>query len=84
MDKGRVEAEHGKLDYKDSSDDEEVKLLPHRKDTDETDPPGADIRDVPGHRTLSGMNGCLRRSLSMGLARSGLGGGGGRATSSGV
>ena len=46
VDEGRVEAEHGKLDYKDSSDDEEVKLLPHRKGADEPDPPGADIRDV--------------------------------------
>ena len=41
-----MEAEHGTLDFKDSSDDEEVKLLPHRKGADEPDPPGADIRDV--------------------------------------
>ena len=47
VDEGRVEADYGKLDYKDSSDDEEVKLLPHRKGADEPDPPGADIRDVP-------------------------------------
>ena len=47
LDEGRVEAEDGKLDYEDSSDDEEVKLLPHRKGADEPDPPGADIRDVP-------------------------------------
>ena len=39
VDEGRVVAEHGKLDYKDSSDDEEVKLLPHRKGADEPDPP---------------------------------------------
>ena len=39
MDEGRLEAEHGKLDYRDSSDDEKVRLLPHRK--------GADIRDGP-------------------------------------
>ena len=44
---GRVEAEDGKLDYEDSSDDEEVKLLLHWKGADERDPPGADIRDVP-------------------------------------
>ena len=44
---GRIEAEHGKLDYKDSSDDEEVKFLSHRKGADEPDPPGADIRDEP-------------------------------------
>ena len=30
-----MEAEHGKLDYKDSSDDEEVKLLPHIRDVRE-------------------------------------------------
>ena len=47
LNEGRVEAEHGKLDYEDPSDDEEVKLLPHRKGTDEPDPPAADIRDVP-------------------------------------
>ena len=47
LDEGRVEAEDGKLDYEDSSDDEEAKLLPHRKGADEPDPSGADIRDVP-------------------------------------
>ena len=46
VDEGRIEAEHGKLDYKDSSEDEEVKLLSHRKGADEPDPPGAEIRDV--------------------------------------
>ena len=35
------------MNYEDSSDDEEVKLLPHRKGTDKPDLPGADIRDVP-------------------------------------
>ena len=47
VDEGRLEAEHGELDYRDSSDDEEVMLLPHRKGADEHDRPGADIRDVP-------------------------------------
>ena len=47
VDEGRLEAEHGELDYRDSSEDEEVMLLPHRKGADEPDPPGADIRDVP-------------------------------------
>ena len=47
LDEGRVEAEDGKLNYEDFSDDEEVKLLPHQKGADEPDPPGADIRDVP-------------------------------------
>ena len=76
VDEGRIEAEHGKLDYEDSSEDEEVKLFSHRKGADEPDPPGADIRDVPEacrrRRTLSETNGCLGRSLSMGLARSGI------------
>ena len=47
VDEGRMEAKHGKLDYEDSSEDEEVKLLSRRKGADEPDPPGADIRDVP-------------------------------------
>ena len=47
MDEGRLEAEHGRLDNRDSSDDEEIKLLSHRKGADEPDPPGTDIRDVP-------------------------------------
>ena len=47
VDEGQLEAEHGELDDRDSSDDEEVMLLPHRKGTDKSDPPGADIRDVP-------------------------------------
>ena len=47
VDEGRLEAEHGELDYRESSEDEEVKLLSHRNDADEPDPPGADIRDVP-------------------------------------
>ena len=42
-----MEAEDGKLNYEDSSDDEEVKLLLHRKGVDERDPLGADVRDVP-------------------------------------
>ena len=42
-----MEAEDGKLNYEDSSDDEEVKLLLHRKGADERDPLGGDIRDVP-------------------------------------
>ena len=35
------------MDYRESSEDEEVKLLSHRKGADEPDSPGADIRDVP-------------------------------------
>ena len=56
-----MEAELGKVDYKESSDDEEVELLSHRKGADGTDPPGADIRDMPE------TNGCLIRSLFRGL-----------------
>ena len=47
VDDGRLEAEHGKLDYRDSTDDEEVRLLPHTRGVDEPDPPGSDIRDEP-------------------------------------
>ena len=47
MDGGRREAEHGKVYHKESSDDEEVELLSHRKGAGGTDPPGADIRDTP-------------------------------------
>ena len=47
VDDGRLEAGHVKLDYRDSTDDEEVKLLPHRRGMDEPDPPGSDIRDGP-------------------------------------
>ena len=43
---GRMEAEDEKLDYEDSLDDDEVKLLLPRKGADERDPPGVDIRDV--------------------------------------
>ena len=47
VDDGRLEAEHGKLDYRDSTDDEEVRLLPLRKGADELGSPGSDIRDGP-------------------------------------
>ena len=47
LSEGRAEAEDRKLDFEDSSDDEEVTLLLPRKGADERDPPGADIRDVP-------------------------------------
>ena len=46
MDGGRRKAKHGKVDHKESSDDEEVELLSHRKGAGGTDPPGADIRDT--------------------------------------
>ena len=47
VDEGQLEAEHGELDYRDSSDEEEIRLFPHRKGMDDHDPPGADIRDGP-------------------------------------
>ena len=62
----------GSWDHRDSSDDEEVKLLSHRKGADEPDPPGADIRDVPEASDTQQTNGCPRRSLFRGLARSGI------------
>ena len=46
VDDGRL-AKHVKLDNRDSTDDEEVRLLPHRRGVDEPDPPGSDIRDGP-------------------------------------
>ena len=51
----RVEAEDGKLNYEDSSDDEEVKLLLHRKGADERDPPGRISEMCRRRRVLSGM-----------------------------
>ena len=47
MEDGRLEADHVKLDHRDFTDDEEVRLLPHRRGMDEPDPPGSDIRDGP-------------------------------------
>ena len=47
MDGGRMEAEHGKVDYKGSLDDEEIELLLHRKGADGTDPLRAYICDMP-------------------------------------
>ena len=47
VDDDRLEAEHRKLDYMDSTDDEEIRFLPHRRDADEPDPPGSNICDGP-------------------------------------
>ena len=73
LDEGRVETEDGKLNYEDSSDDEEVKLLPHRKVPMSLIRRGRISEMCRRCRTLSGNNGCLRRSLFMGLGRSGIG-----------
>ena len=47
MNDGRLEADQMRLDYRNFTDDEEVTLLPHRRDTDVPDNPRPDIRDVP-------------------------------------
>ena len=44
---GRLEADHMRLDYTNFMDDEEVALLPQRKDTVDPNHPGSDIRDGP-------------------------------------
>ena len=67
MDDGRLEVEHGKLYYRDSTDDEEVRLLPHRKGADEPGPPGSDICDGPNTSDTQRDEWLLFR----GLARSG-------------
>ena len=48
LSEGHVEAEDRKLDFEELSDDEEVSLHLPRKGADERDPPGVEIRDVPG------------------------------------
>ena len=42
-----LETDHRKLDYGNFTDDEEVTLLPHKRDTEIPDNPGLDIRDGP-------------------------------------
>ena len=44
---GRLEADHGRLDYRNFKDDEEVTLLPHKRDTDVPDNPVSEVRDWP-------------------------------------
>ena len=44
---GRLDADHMRLDYRNFMDDEEVTLLPHKRDTDVADNPVLDIRDGP-------------------------------------
>ena len=41
----RMETGHRKLDYRIFTDDEEVTLPPHNRDTEVPDNPGTDIRD---------------------------------------
>ena len=47
MNDDRMEANHRRLDYRIFTDDEDVTLLPHKRDTDVPDNPGSDIRDGP-------------------------------------
>ena len=44
---GRLEAYPRRLDYRNFTDDEEVTLLPHKRDTDVPDNPVSDVRDGP-------------------------------------
>ena len=50
------------MDYRDSTDDEEVRLLPHRRGADEPDPPGSDIRDGPNTSDTQ-RDECLLRTV---------------------
>ena len=45
MNDGRLEADHRRLDYRNFTDDEEVTLLPHKRDTGVPDNPVSDVRD---------------------------------------
>ena len=51
--KGHSEAEYRKMDLEDLTDDDEVALNLPRKGVDERDPPGEEIRELPG-ATVSG------------------------------
>ena len=47
MNDGQLEADHRRLDNRNFTDDEEVTLLPHKRDTDVPDNPVSDVRDGP-------------------------------------
>ena len=47
MNDGQLEADHRRLDYGNFTDDEEVTLLPHKRDTDVPDNPVSEVRDGP-------------------------------------
>ena len=55
LSEGHPEAEDRKLDFEDLTDDEEVALNLPRKVVEERDPPGEEIRDLPG-ATISGAS----------------------------
>ena len=44
---GQLEADHRRLDYRNFTDEEEVMLLLHKRDTDVPDNPVSDVRDGP-------------------------------------
>ena len=62
-----------KLDYRDSTDDEEVRLLSHRRGMGEPDQPGSDIRDGPNTSDTQRDEWLIKteRSPFRGLTRSG-------------
>ena len=64
LSEGRVEAEDGKLDFEESSDDEEVELLLPWKGADERDPRCA---GSVGYSAVEHV--CFIWSLCMGLGR---------------
>ena len=72
MDEGRLEAEHGKLDYRDYSDEEEIRLFPHRKGADEPDPPGSYICDGPNASDTQRDEWLLKTEPLQGFARNGI------------
>ena len=47
MNDGRLEADHRRLDNRNFTDDEEVTLLLHKRDTDVPDNPVSDVRYGP-------------------------------------
>ena len=60
MNDGRMEADHRRLDYRIFTDDEEIMLLPHKRDTEVPDNPGSDICDGPD--TSDTQRGYFRRT----------------------
>ena len=69
---GRLEADHRRLDYRNFTNDEEVTLLPHKRDMDV--PLTIQFRiSVMGqiHQIYNEKTGYFRRSPSKGLAQGG-------------
>ena len=52
LSEGHSEAEDQKMDLEDLTDDDEVALNLPRKGVEERDPPGEEIRDLPGDTVL--------------------------------